>query len=215
MVLFSLISRSGVFVNAGEAFYPFGDVEPFLEFGFNDGIDFATPAGLLDGESTVFSAVLLICFPFRPVFSKHGLDLVYGVVNDGLAEFAFPDCDCTPADGFKALDIDEVPFLIPCDLILPEFSPRFRYDKFAAALVPMPEAAVHEDAGTVFGHHDVRRPGQCADAFAESVSPMPQFTPDSLFWACVLRMDARHTLVALIGCHAVRHGSMSVDYLSC
>ena len=75
----------------------------------------------------------------------------------------------------------------------------------------MPEAPVDEDAGAVFGQHDVRSPGQCADAFAESVSPMPQFTPDSLFWACVLRMYARHTLVALIGCHAVRHGSMSVD----
>ena len=99
-VFFSLISCSEVFVNAGEAFYPFGDVEPFLEFGFNDGIDFATPAGLLDGESAVFSAVLLICFPFRPVFRKHCLDLVHGVVNDGLAEFAFPNCDCTPADGF-------------------------------------------------------------------------------------------------------------------
>ena len=98
-----------------------------------------------------------------------------------------------------------------CNLILPEFSPRFWHDEFAAALVPMPEAAVHEDAGAVFGQHDVRSPGQCADAFAESVSPMPQFTPDSLFWACVLRMYARHTLVALIGCHAVRHGSMSVD----
>ena len=107
--------------------------------------------------------------------------------------------------------MDEVPFLIPCNLIRPEFSPRFRHDEFAAALVSMPEAAVHEDAGMVFGQHDVRRPGQCADAFAESVSPMPQFTPDSLFWACVLRMYARHTLVALIGCHAVRHGSMSVD----
>lgn len=197
--------------NAGEAFYPFGDVEPFLELGFNDGIDFATPAGLLDGESAVFSAVLLICFPFRPVFRKHGLDLVHGVVNDGLAEFAFPNCDCTPADGFKSLDIDEVPLLITCNLILPEFSPRFWHDEFAAALVPMPEAAVHEDAGAVFGQHDVRSPGQCADAFAESVSPMPQFTPDSLFWACVLRMYARHTFVALIGCHAVRHGSMSVD----
>lgn len=202
---------SEVFVNAGEAFYPFGNVEPFVELGFNDGIDFATPAGLLDGESAVFSAVLLICFPFRFVFRKHGLDLVHGVVNDGLAEFAFPDCDCAPADGFKALDIDEVPLLIPCNLILPEFSPRFRHDEFAAALVPMPETAVHEDAGTVFGQHDVRRPGQCADAFAEPVSTMPQFTPDRLFGAGVLRMYARHTLVALIGCHAVRHGSMSVD----
>lgn len=155
--------------------------------------------------------MLLICFPFRPVFRKHGLDLFHGLVNDGLAEFAFPDCDRAPSDGFKSLDIDDVPLLIPCNLIRLEFSPRFRHDEFAAALVPMPEAAVHEDAGAVFGQHDVRRPGQCADAFAESVSPMPQFTPDSLFWACVLRMYACHTLVALIGCHAVRHGSMSVD----
>ena len=143
-------ASSGVFVNAGEASYPFGNDEPFFEFRFNDGIDFAPPAGLLDGESAVFSAVLLICFPFRFVFRKHGLDLVYGVVNDWLAEFAFPDCDCTPADGFKALDIDEIPLLIPCNLILPEFSPRFRHDESTASLVPMPEAAVHEDAGTVF-----------------------------------------------------------------
>ena len=84
---------SEAFVNAGEAPYPFGNAEPFVELGFNDGIDLATPAGLLNGE-------------------------------------------------------------------------------FAAALVPMPEAAVHEDACAVFGQHDV--------------------------W-----------------CHAVRHGSISVDYLSC
>lgn len=51
-------------------FYPFGDVEPFLELCFNDGIDFATtPAGLLDGESAVFlcgAADMLpisFCFP--------------------------------------------------------------------------------------------------------------------------------------------------------
>lgn len=95
---FSLISRSEAFVNAGEASYPFGNAEPFLEFGLNDGIDLASPASLVDGESAVFSAVLLIRFPFRPVFRKHVFDLVHGVVNDGLAEFAFPDCDCAPAD---------------------------------------------------------------------------------------------------------------------
>ena len=148
---FSLISRSGVFVNVGEASYPFGNVEPFFELRFNDGIDLASPAGLLDGEFAAFSTVLLIRFPFRPVFSQHGFDLVHGLVNDGLAEFAFPDCDCAPADGFKALDIDEVPLLITCNLILPEFGPRFRHDEFAAALVSMPEAAVHEDACAVFG----------------------------------------------------------------
>lgn len=79
----------------------------------------------------------------------------------------------------------------------------------------MPEAAVHEDARAVFGQHDVRCPWQCADTFAEPVSTMPQFTPDRLFGACVLRVYAGHAIVALFGCHAVRHGSMSVDYLSC
>ena len=76
----------------------------------------------------------------------------------------------------------------------------------------MPEAAVHEDARAVFGQHDVGSPGQCADTFAEPVSTMPQFTPDCLFGACVLRVYAGHAIVALFGCHAVRHGSMSVDY---
>ena len=79
----------------------------------------------------------------------------------------------------------------------------------------MPEAAVHEDARAVFGQHDVGSPGQCADTFAEPVSTTPQFTPDRLFGACVLRVYAGHAIVALFWCHAVRHGSMSVDYLSC
>ena len=79
----------------------------------------------------------------------------------------------------------------------------------------MPEAAVHEDARAVFGQDDVRSPGQCADTFAEPVSTMPQFTPDCLFGSCVLRVYAGHAIVALFGCHAVRHGSMSVGYLSC
>ena len=78
----------------------------------------------------------------------------------------------------------------------------------------MPEAAVHEDARAVFGQHDVGSPGQCADTFAEPVSPVPQFTPDCLFGACVLRVYAGHAIVALFWCHTVRHGSMSVDYLS-
>lgn len=78
----------------------------------------------------------------------------------------------------------------------------------------MPEAAVHEDAGAVFGQDDVRSPGQCADAFAEPVSPVPQFTPDRLFGACVLRVYAGHAIVALFGCHAVRHGAMSIDYFN-
>ena len=76
----------------------------------------------------------------------------------------------------------------------------------------MPEAAVHEDACAVFGQDDVRCPGQCADTFAEPVSPVPQFTPDRLFGVCVLRVYAGHAIVALFWCHAVRHGSMSVDY---
>lgn len=79
----------------------------------------------------------------------------------------------------------------------------------------MPEAAVHEDARAVFGQDDVRCPGQCADTFAEPVSPLPQFTPDYLFGSCVLRVYAGHAIVALFGCHAVRHGSMSsIIYLA-
>ena len=55
-------------VNAGEAFYPFGDTEPFFEFRFNDSIDLASSSGLLNGEFAAFSAMRLICLPFCPVF---------------------------------------------------------------------------------------------------------------------------------------------------
>lgn len=60
--------RVSELVNAGEASYPFGDAEPFFEFRFNDSIDLASPAGLLDGEFAAFSAMRLICLPFCPVF---------------------------------------------------------------------------------------------------------------------------------------------------
>lgn len=67
----SLRGAKLLFVNAGEASYPFGNAEPFVEFRFNDGIDLATPAGLLNGEFAAFSAMCLIFFPFCPVFSQH------------------------------------------------------------------------------------------------------------------------------------------------
>lgn len=81
----------------------------------------------------------------------------------------------------------------------------------------VPEAAVDEYAGAVFRQDYIRGAGESSDAFAESVTAVPKLTPDDLLRAGVFRMDVGHTLVALLGCHMVRHlllldNSLTVAY---
>ena len=55
-------------------------VQLFREFGFDQGGDFAAPAGLLEGELAVLPAALVVGFPFCLVSLKLGFDAADRIV---------------------------------------------------------------------------------------------------------------------------------------
>ena len=69
----------------------------------------------------------------------------------------------------------------------------------------MPEAPVHENGGAVFAHHDVGFAGHAFYAEAVAVAVFPQPLPHTFLGRGVLAVDARHAVVALLGCHRVGH----------
>lgn len=71
----------------------------------------------------------------------------------------------------------------------------------------VPEAAVDEYDGAVFGEDDVGRAGKGADIQPVTIAPAPQLAPYSLFGTGVLRADVRHTFVPLLGSQKVGHPS--------
>ncbi len=64
--------------------------------------------------------------------------------------------------------------------------------------MPMPEAAIYEDASAIFPHHDVRMPWQSRmiQPIAEPMPPQP-FAHNDLR-LCVLAMNGRHVGMALL-----------------
>ena len=163
-------------------------VQLFREFGFDDGGDFAAPACLLKGELAVLPAALAVCFPSRLVCRKFGFDAVGRVRQMGLVEFAFPYGDDVPRDGFEPLVVEQVALLIAGDLRLPELDVGLGNRVLAAALVPVPEASVHEDVHPV------------------AVAPPPQLAPHLQLGTCVLAADVRHAEMPLLQGEGVWHG---------
>ena len=64
--------------------------------------------------------------------------------------------------------------------------------------MPMPEAAIHEDASAIFPHHNVRMPRQSGmiQPIAEPMPPQP-FAHNDLRLG-VLAMNGRHISMALL-----------------
>jgi len=69
----------------------------------------------------------------------------------------------------------------------------------------MPKTPIHKNRRPILPHHDVGFPRYTLHAEAVAVAVVPQPLPHALFGRSVLTADARHTVVALLGCHRVGH----------
>ena len=81
-------------------------------------------------------------------------------MRQNLLHAAFPDDDHAPAEAAELLAGTLVACDVARELRLPKFAARLRRRRAGTALVPMPEAAVHENHRPVFPQHDVGRSRQ-------------------------------------------------------
>ena len=100
------------------------------------------------------------------------------LLHDSRFQFAFPYYDSMPSHFCQPMQHLMVPFLIPSDFILPEQSIRFRKHIILASLMSMPEAAIHQNTGTILPEHNIRFSRQAWMIEPIPESPSPQELPD-------------------------------------
>lgn len=150
-------------VSGGVFEYLDGDVELFLEFSFDFFADKSLAFGFCSGEFSVSSSALLVLLPFGLVLMQFCDDSFHCGVEDFAFQFAFPDGDYAPGEGFEALVVESVTFFVFPDLIHPEVGVGFGRCVVFAAFVAVPEAAVDEYHGAIFGQEDVGSAGEGLD----------------------------------------------------
>mgnify|MGYP001099814085 CR=1 FL=1 len=87
-----------------------------------------------------------------------------------MPELAFPDDGHAPAQAAEAADVPAVVRNVPGELLRPELPVALGGGCNLATLVPVPEAAVDENDGPVFGQDDVRLAGEIRSVEPEAVS---------------------------------------------
>lgn len=101
-----------------------------------------------------------------------------------------------------------IPLHICFELSSPEVRPGLGKGCNLASRMPVPEAAVDEDGGTILGQHDIWLTWKTADVDAEPVpKPMEQAANGNLRLG-ILGAKARHQAALRLGFHArLRHRS--------
>ena len=115
----------------------------------------------------------------------------------GVAELAFPDDGHVPAAAAEAAQVLAVVRDIPREFLRPEFPVGLGGGGDFTVLVPVPETAVDEDDGAVFGQDDVGLAGEVLHLEPEAVAGAVQQTADLPLRAGVLAPDLRHVPAAL------------------
>ena len=141
---------------------------------------------LRKGGFPLFGLPALFCiegagFPSFILSGAEGLAVLVdlgGHCRDGFREaaaleFAFPDNDDGPAFSLQLAPGVLVALLVPCYLGGPEVGVGFGDGVVLTVFVAVPEAAVDEDDGAVFGEDDVRFAGEVSvvDAVTEAQAP--------------------------------------------
>ena len=114
-----------------------------------------------------------------------------GLLPDSRLQFAFPDNDGMPSHFCQPMQHLMVPFLIPSDLILPELGIRLRNHVILASLMSMPEAAIHQNTGTILPEHNIRFSRQPRMIEPIPESPSPQELPDKNLRFGILASDCQ------------------------
>ena len=128
-----------------------------------------------------------------------------GLLPDSRLQFAFPDNDGMPSHFSQPMQHLMVPFPVPPDFILPELGIRFRHHIILAPFMPMPEAPIHQNAGTILPEHNIRFPRQPRMIEPIPESSSPQELPDKNLRFGILASDCRHIVVALLYGHSIWH----------
>ena len=128
-----------------------------------------------------------------------------GFLPDSRFQFAFPYHDSMPSHFCQPMQHLMVPLPVSPDLILPELSIRFRHHIILASFMSMPEASIHQNAGTILSEHNIRFSRQPWMIETISESPSPQELPDKNLRFGILASDCRHIMVALFYGHFIWH----------
>ena len=133
-------------------------------------------------------------------------------------QFTFPYRYAMPSHFSQRLLLLLVAHLVPANLLHPEVAVCLRnltahriLRLYHIHVMPMPEAAIHEDAGAVFPQYQVRMPRQPFVVQPVSESPFPQPMSHDHFRLRVLRTNSRHVFVSLFFSQMVRH-RISISY---
>ena len=109
-----------------------------------------------------------------------------------MLELAFPDDQDLPAHAAQPADMLPVVRHVPRKFVRPELPVALRGGGALAALVPVPEAAMHEHHRPVPRQHDVGLTGEVLHVEPEPVPRAVQQTADLPLRAGVLAPDLRH-----------------------
>lgn len=104
---------------------------------------------------------------------------------------------------------------VPFDLAFPPRAAGFRQPEVRTVLMSVPEAAVDEDDGAVFGQDDVGPAGELAvlrAADGEAVTQPVEHGPDKQLGLGVAPADAGHELGAFLRAEDV-HGGVRAEML--
>ena len=114
-----------------------------------------------------------------------------------------PDNDDMPPVRFQSGMFLFVAGHIPLELGRPELHVGLRRGCRLAPLMPMPEAAVHEDDRVPLWKHDVRMSWQFGRMEAEAESQSMKMASHDHFGFCVLRPNPAHRVTALFWSYLV------------
>ena len=127
------------------------------------------------------------------------------------AQLALPDHERPPAEFTKLGNVFCVTIARAGKLRLPvvQIGLRQSSDRAIRVRMPMPETAVHEDHGAVFGQREVWFAGQVGAVQPESVAHPMSHRSDGKFRRHVLRTDAGHAVRALFWSKIITHAIAS------
>ena len=128
-----------------------------------------------------------------------------GLLPNSRLQFAFPDNDGMPSHFCQPMQHLMVPLPVSPDLILPELGIRFRHHIILASFMSMPEASIHQNAGTILPKHNIRFSRQPWMIEPIPESPSPQELPDKNLRFGILASDCRHIIMALFYGHFIWH----------
>ena len=137
-----------------------------------------------------------------------------GLEGVGGAEFAFPDGDDVPSEGFEMGRSDLIAMAVAGDLRFPIGGVGLRSGRIPAAFMPMPEAAVHHDGDAVLREDYIGAAREFSVLEAESEAMSMEPLPNQNLRFGVLAADAGHAAGALCGGQLVCHdGPMDLLFL--